>query len=174
MINRGYTQKEQKKFENGQYILIFERKQEKKQELVQVMIIGGLATLGVAHIRDSIKEMNKRKIKHKIIVGAGKVTRSAKNTMEENDIEFIPAKLVQMDILNHDFVPKHEIISQEEAIEMLIKYRIEKGVLPQISSRDPVAIVIGAKPGDFVKVTRKSETTGESIIYRYCVDLPED
>ncbi|MHA1143156.1 MAG: DNA-directed RNA polymerase subunit H [Candidatus Helarchaeota archaeon] len=94
--------------------------------------------------------------------------------MEDNNIEFIPAKLVQMDILNHKFVPKHEIISKEEAVEMLIKYRLTKDVLPQISSRDPVAIVIGAKPGDFIKITRKSKTTGETIVYRYCVDLPED
>ena len=171
---RGYKLQKQEKMDNGTYVLIYEKEVKGKSELVQVMIISGAPTLGVAIIRDAVKEMGKRKIKEKIIVGAGKVTRSAKNEMIANDIQFIPAKLVQMDILNHDFVPRHEIVPQEEAVEMLIKHQLSKDSLPQISHADPVAIVIGAKPGDFVKITRKSKTTDTNIIYRYCVIMPED
>ncbi|NVM02463.1 MAG: DNA-directed RNA polymerase subunit H [Candidatus Helarchaeota archaeon] len=74
-----------------------------------------------------------------------------------------------MNILEHEFVPKHEIIPNEEAQKVLEEYRITQDLLPRIYDTDPVAKIIGAKPGNFVKITRKSLTAGESIIYRLCV-----
>ncbi|NVM03319.1 MAG: DNA-directed RNA polymerase subunit H [Candidatus Helarchaeota archaeon] len=74
-----------------------------------------------------------------------------------------------MNILEHEMVPKHEIISEEEANQILKKYRITPDQLPLIFNTDPVAMIIGAKPGDYIKVTRKSATAGLSIIYRLCI-----
>ena len=44
------------------------------------------------------------------------------------------------------------------------------GQFPYILTTDPVAKEIGAKPGDFVRITRKSETAGSSVYYRYVVE----
>ncbi|MHA1299951.1 MAG: DNA-directed RNA polymerase subunit H [Candidatus Helarchaeota archaeon] len=74
-----------------------------------------------------------------------------------------------MNILDHEWVPTHEIISSEEAKEIMDKYRITEELLPEILDTDPVAKIIGAKPGDFIKITRKSPTAGETIVYRLCV-----
>jgi len=41
---------------------------------------------------------------------------------------------------------------------------------PYIQSTDPLAKEVGAKPGDFVRITRNSETAGTSIYYRYVVE----
>jgi DNA-directed RNA polymerase subunit H len=41
---------------------------------------------------------------------------------------------------------------------------------PYILSTDPVAKEIGARPGDLIRVTRKSETAGSSTYYRYVVE----
>jgi len=73
------------------------------------------------------------------------------------------------EILNHVLVPKHEIISEEEKEQLLKKYRITPEQLPKIRSKDPIVKLIGAKPGDIIKITRKSPTAGESVYYRLVI-----
>ncbi|MEM1689650.1 MAG: DNA-directed RNA polymerase subunit H [Candidatus Hadarchaeales archaeon] len=78
--------------------------------------------------------------------------------------------MAEIEITKHRLVPKHEVLSQEEAKEVLERYRVEPHQLPLLLSSDPVAKAIGAKPGDIVKITRKSPTAGEIVIYRYVVE----
>ncbi len=73
-------------------------------------------------------------------------------------------------ILKHRFLPKHEILSEEEAEKILKKYNVSKRQLPKIRLKDPVIKVIGAKEGDLIKITRKSPTSKESPYYRVVVD----
>jgi len=72
---------------------------------------------------------------------------------------------------NHVYVPKHDIISKKEAEEMLEEYHCEPTELPLIFSNDPAIIGLGVKPGDMIKITRKSATAGESYYYRYVVEV---
>jgi DNA-directed RNA polymerase subunit H (RpoH/RPB5) len=41
--------------------------------------------------------------------------------------------------------------------------------MPLLDSQDMMARWIGAKPGDIVEITRKSETAGSTPYYRLCV-----
>ncbi|NVM34954.1 MAG: DNA-directed RNA polymerase subunit H [Candidatus Lokiarchaeota archaeon] len=70
-----------------------------------------------------------------------------------------------MDVLLHKFVPKHVLLTKEESQNLLEKYRIDVNDLPQIFEKDPVAIAIGAKEGDIVKIIRDSNTTVKSVDY---------
>lgn len=74
------------------------------------------------------------------------------------------------DILEHELVPKHILLDKKEAEAVLEKYKIAPYQLPFIKSSDPAAKAIGAKPGDIVKVVRKSHTAAEAIAYRYVVE----
>ncbi len=74
-------------------------------------------------------------------------------------------------ILKHELVPKHEIASPEEVAEILRKYGIKPEQLPWIRASDPVVRAIGAKPGDIIKIVRKSPTAGEVVVYRYVVPM---
>ena len=77
-------------------------------------------------------------------------------------------KKKRIDVLLHNFVPKHVLLTKEESQYLLEKYRIEVNDLPQIFEKDPVAIAIGAKEGDMVKIVRNSSTTVKSVdYYRY-------
>jgi len=73
------------------------------------------------------------------------------------------------DILQHNLVPKHIKINEEEKKELLRKYNISLNQLPKIQDSDPVAKILGAKADDIIKIIRKSPTMGESVYYRVVI-----
>ncbi len=71
---------------------------------------------------------------------------------------------------NHVYVPKHEIMTKKEAEQVLKEYNCNATELPLIFVTDPAIIGLGVKPGDMIKITRKSGTSGISLYYRYVVE----
>ena len=80
-------------------------------------------------------------------------------------------KKIPILVPDHIYVPKHEIISKKEAEEVLQNFNCKPTELPLIFVNDPAIIGLGVKPGDMIKITRKSSTAGESIYYRYVVEV---
>ena len=77
---------------------------------------------------------------------------------------------LQFNILNHQYVPPHTILSKEELDAMMKKYNVgDKSQLPDISRYDPVALAIGMRPGDVCKIDRPSKSAIHSTYYRVCV-----
>ena len=76
----------------------------------------------------------------------------------------------QLDILEHELVPKHILLDKKEAEKMLKQYKIEPYQLPYIKSSDPVVTAIEAKSGDIIKIVRKSPTASEAVAYRYVIE----
>ena len=72
-------------------------------------------------------------------------------------------------VLDHVFVPKARILSEEEVKELLKKYKVTKEMLPKILETDPVAVELGAKKGDVIEFKRNSPIAGESIYYRVVI-----
>ena len=76
---------------------------------------------------------------------------------------------LQYNILNHKFVPKHEIIRNSDTIqEILNDCNCTINQLPIISKDDPVSKVKLCVDGDLCKITRINKNSGESIYYRVC------
>lgn len=82
-------------------------------------------------------------------------------------------KKQQFEILNHELVPNHELISDDEKKQIFKKYNITPDQLPKVLDIDPVCLSIGAKPGQIIKITRKSTTAKDAIIYRFVVESNE-
>lgn len=77
---------------------------------------------------------------------------------------------VEIDVFQHELVPKHILLSKEERDAVLTKYRIKPYQLPRIKKSDPAVEALKAKPGDVIKIIRKGVTAGESVYYRYVVE----
>jgi DNA-directed RNA polymerase subunit H len=77
----------------------------------------------------------------------------------------LPSKIV----LEHELVPKHEVLSKKAAEQILESYGIKATQLPKIRTDDPVAKAIKAKKGDIVKIIRNSFTAGEAVYYRLVI-----
>lgn len=72
---------------------------------------------------------------------------------------------------DHVYVPKHEIMTKNEAEQVLKKFNCKPTELPLIFVNDPAIMGLGVKPGDMIKITRRSGTAGESLYYRYVVEV---
>jgi DNA-directed RNA polymerase subunit H len=72
----------------------------------------------------------------------------------------------KFNVLDHELVPKHVLLSREEAERILKSMGLRKSELPWIFSTDPVARTLRAKPGDVIMIIRKSPTASESVAFR--------
>lgn len=73
-------------------------------------------------------------------------------------------------ITDHIYQPKHEILPKKNAEEVLKKFNTKPSQLPYILQSDKGIEDLEPRPGDIIKITRKSPTSGESVYYRYVVE----
>jgi DNA-directed RNA polymerase subunit H (RpoH/RPB5) len=79
-------------------------------------------------------------------------------------------KRLQFNILEHVLVPSHRVMMESEVKQIMTKYNItDKVQFPDISRFDPVARVIGLRPGQVCNIIRASKTAIETNYYRVCV-----
>ncbi len=76
----------------------------------------------------------------------------------------------KFNVLEHELVPDHILLTEEETQELLNKYKITKGQLPKVKTSDVVVKQVGAKPGDVLKIIRKSLTAGKAVAYRLVIE----
>jgi DNA-directed RNA polymerase subunit H (RpoH/RPB5) len=79
-------------------------------------------------------------------------------------------KRLQFNILEHILVPHHRVLMDAEVKQIMLKYNItDKVQFPDISRFDPVARVIGLRPGQVCHIIRASKTAIQANYYRVCV-----
>jgi DNA-directed RNA polymerase subunit H (RpoH/RPB5) len=77
---------------------------------------------------------------------------------------------LQFNILQHQYVPEHTVLSEVEKEAVEKKYNITNfKQMPSISRYDPVSLAIGLRPGQLCKIIRPSKTSVNSTYYRYCI-----
>ena len=167
---RGYGLKGKK--ENGDLVdILASRLKTREKVWMRQMVKSRLKSgrTGVKQVRRMTKRLEEMDIDKPILIGGG-FTYAARKEAEKNHIELISiGSLPSFDIFQHELVPKHEILSEEDVEALLKKHRIRHYQIPRIKASDPAATMIGAKPGDIVKIIRKSPTAGCSVAYRYVV-----
>jgi DNA-directed RNA polymerase subunit H (RpoH/RPB5) len=164
---RGYKLLKRQKHEDAVSFLI---DMPKDKEKAIVWCIPEEATVGITSINRLTKVMKDAEVERGIIATGGRYTHAAKQAAKKKKIELLPRTFPVFDIFEHKLVPRHEILTEEEGKQLLAQYKVQAYQLPQIKSADPAAKAIGAKPGDILRIIRKSSTAGEHIAYRYVVE----
>ena len=161
---RGYSLIKREEQED---IISFTARVPRERKYILIWCIPSKKVVGVAYVNKLEKAMKAAGAEKAIIVANCRYTFAAKRNSRKYRIELIPENFPSFDIFKHKLVPKHQILPPEEAKELLKKYRVKLYQLPVIKASDIVAIAVGAKPGDVLKITRNSATAGKYISYRY-------
>jgi DNA-directed RNA polymerase subunit H len=114
--------------------------------------------------------MKDKEIERGIIVTSGRYTHAVKQGAKKKKIELLPKTFPAFDLFEHDLVPRHEMLTDKEKEQLLAQFKVQPYQLPQIKSTDPAVKAIGARPGDILRIIRKSPTAGEHLAYRYVVE----
>lgn len=84
-------------------------------------------------------------------------------------VNIINIDRLQFNILDHILVPKHRILTTEEATQIKKKYNItDNNMFPEISRFDPVSQVMGIRPTELFEIERSSKTAITNKFYRIC------
>jgi len=76
-----------------------------------------------------------------------------------------------MNINDHEAVPEHRKLDEDEIEEVLEKYDAEKNDLPKIERTDAaLKNKDNIEAGDVIEILRESPTAGEAVYYRRVVE----
>lgn len=164
---RKYKQINKEKFE-GAYGYTVEIPQDKETALIWCIL--DQATVGIVAMNQLYKILKEKELERAIVITEGRYTHAVKQGAKTKKVELLPKSFPVFDIFEHGLVPRHEILPPKEREKVLNQFKVKPYQMPQVTSTDPAVKVIGAKPGDVLKITRESTTAGEHITYRYVVE----
>jgi DNA-directed RNA polymerase subunit H (RpoH/RPB5) len=166
---RGFTASELLEYEN-RYVMLPARDSEEGTLKYTVWILKEEKVVGVAIIRELVKEMEENLSQRGMLVGGARFTPASKKYAKTSSVELVEGNYASFDLFEHEMVPAH-VIAEDSEIEMVLEhYGINKTHLPRIQVKDPAARVLGARPGQVVRVERDSPTAGKAFYYRLVVD----
>ncbi|KAJ2782952.1 DNA-directed RNA polymerases II 24 kDa polypeptide (RNA polymerase II subunit 5) [Coemansia javaensis] len=130
-------------------------------------------SVGVAIVREYLGKMVKESVTNGIIVYSGTMPSSADKARAQLPLGSRLEKFHESDLLvnitEHELVPQHRVLSDEQKKEILKRYKLRETQLPRISIDDPVARYYGMSRGQVVQIIRPSETAGRYVTYRMCM-----
>ena len=150
--------------------LVLSKNKPKKDKLL-IMWLGD-AKLG-ENLQMVLSKMNHEGCSRAIIIVDIGVTPSAKALIrnlsrKKTFIEVSTIIETQFSVLDHEYVPPHELCNVSTKSAVLKAYGIKTSQMPEIKSCDPAIKHLGATKGQLVKITRDSETQPgcKAITYR--------
>lgn len=75
-----------------------------------------------------------------------------------------------IDIRDHESVPEHRKMEEDEIEEVLDRFEAEKGDLPKIERTDAALKQMDVEVGDVIEIKRSSPTAGKTTYYRQVIE----
>jgi DNA-directed RNA polymerase I, II, and III subunit RPABC1 len=126
--------------------------------------------VGVTPVRKYCTRMKQHEATRGIIVVKEGITPFAKTAIDEMrpkyKLEHFKQIELLVDITEHELVPEHQVLNDEEKAKLLARYKLTESQLPRLQVNDPVARYFGLDRAQVVKIIRPSETAGRYVTYR--------
>lgn len=134
-----------------------------KEETSLIVFYVDIDKLNIKHTKEFISIAMEQDINHIILVYKNITSSAKKLLMDLHNLttEFFSISELQFNITQHEYVPKHEKLSDEDAQQFINKYGTQ---LPIIYSSDPVSKYYHFKNNDIIKIYRKDN----EISFRIC------
>lgn len=168
LINRGLLKNDISNYNKNISVNVdmeFKLKENDKQFIIKFIDIPLTTIKKIAGIEDFL---NNNIDHHKIIILKDKkiIPKVYSQFIQYNNTEVFTRDNLMIDIVSHDIIPMHILLSDDEKEKVLSEYNITKKNLPQMLSSDPIARYYNMKVGDVVKIIRPSITGGYAVAYR--------
>mmetsp|Transcript_31908 Transcript_31908/g.48117 ORF Transcript_31908/g.48117 Transcript_31908/m.48117 type:complete len:212 (-) Transcript_31908:172-807(-) len=154
------------------FIILVHKVADAKKQLI-VFFPEEAKRVGVKPIRVLAEKMDEKGISEAILVVRQPLTPLAKTAIDEASsrmrIEVFVENELVVNITEHELVPKHVPLSEQEKQQLLQRYNLKSTQLPRMQRTDPVARYFGMKRDEVMKIIRPSETAGRYVTYRLVV-----
>jgi DNA-directed RNA polymerase subunit H (RpoH/RPB5) len=106
---------------------------------------------------------------HRILIVYDILPKAEKQIQDTKDFEVFKTMEIVRDITQHFLVPKHILLSKEEADQFMEEYSLKKRDMGRIFIDDPMVRYLYAKKDDIIQIIRGSLISGYSTYYRLVV-----
>jgi len=112
----------------------------------------------------------KNESEHKIIIVNEINYRSKQSILSHFPlVEVFSQHELMFDIVEHIYVPVHDLLSKDETEKIREEYQLQKKDFPWVFISDPISRYYKASIGQVFRIYRASETSGLSIYYRMII-----
>lgn len=129
--------------------------------------------VGMNTVTKYAERMEAEAVSRAIVVVIAGMTPIAKRRMDAMRPKLIMEYFLEQELLvnitEHELVPLHTVLTEEEKKTLLARYTLRDSQLPRMQITDPVARYFGLARGQVVKIQRESETAGRYTTYRLVV-----
>ncbi|XP_047318756.1 DNA-directed RNA polymerase V subunit 5A-like [Impatiens glandulifera] len=137
-----------------------------KTVLVLFLGTGAVKVSSIRSIGNQI--MDKDNLSLLILIVQSQVTNQAQKAVElfPFNAEIFKIADLLVNVTKHALKPKHEVLTDDEKLELMKKYSLEEKQLPRMLLKDAIARYYGLKKGQVVRISYNSNIMGSFITYR--------
>ncbi|CCW69158.1 unnamed protein product [Phytomonas sp. Hart1] len=138
--------------------------------------------LTIREVQDAREKALAKAAAAMLVVSPGRISPVVRRGVQELGGRFVPgtaAALLKIQVFDeaalgfnitrHASVPRHEVLSAEEAAAFLAERKLGLSQLPRVLESDPVVQYFGIARGAIVRILRTSKETGPYVMYRQVV-----
>jgi len=138
-------------------------------DVYNIMLLNdNINNLSKSSVFSSILSKYNKKINTHIIIIVEEIKEKIREKilLQFNNIEIFKKIEFMMNLVDHMYIPKHILLTDEEKEIFYKEYNVSNEQMQKISIFDPVSKYYNAKKNDIFRIIRSSDITGTTFSYR--------